>query len=208
MHNSKSYSKRAIILTALGSAIAAMPAMAQLKSFTGAEGFGDVATGGRTGTIYHVTNLNDSGAGSFRDAVSGSNRIIVFDVGGYIHLATPVSAQSNLTILGQTAPGGGIGVYGAEVSFNGRSNEIVQQMRFRDGTLDPADREPTIPPAIASTSEARRTRSSITSPANSPPTTTSMQQRRTISPFRIRSSPTRSTLSNLISTGRELRAPS
>jgi autotransporter-associated beta strand protein len=112
-------------------------ARAQPRAFGEAEGFGAVATGGRGGTIYHVTNLNDTGAGSFRDAVSGSNRIVVFDVGGYVHLASPVSAQSNLTILGQTAPGDGIGIYGAEVSFYGRSNDIVRFVRFRDTTLDP-----------------------------------------------------------------------
>jgi autotransporter-associated beta strand protein len=138
LHNLQLLRRRGPFLAAACAAVAAMPAMAQLKSFSGAEGFGDVATGGRSGgTIYHVTNLNDSGTGSFRDAVSGSNRIIVFDVGGYIHLSSNVTAQSNLTILGQTAPGGGVGVYGAEVSFNGRSNEIVQQMRFRDGSLNP-----------------------------------------------------------------------
>ena len=52
-----------------------------------------------------MTNLNDSGTGSFRDAVGTSGRIIVFDVGGYINLSTPISAKSNLTIAGQTAPG-------------------------------------------------------------------------------------------------------
>src|SRR5215475_10110190 len=115
-------------------------ALAQIRAFGEAEGFGAVATGARSAgspTIYHVTNLNDSGAGSFRDAVSGSNRIVVFDVGGYIHLTSAVSAQSNLTILGQTAPGDGIGIYGAEVSFFGRSNDIVRYVRFRDTTLDP-----------------------------------------------------------------------
>ncbi len=110
---------------------------AQLPAFPGAVGFGSGATGGRGGTVYHVTNLNDSGAGSFRDAVGASNRIIVFDVGGYIRALSPISTQSNLTIAGQTAPGGGIGIYGSEVSFYGRSNCIVRYVRFRDGSLDP-----------------------------------------------------------------------
>jgi hypothetical protein len=83
-----------------------------LLAFPGAQGFGKAATGGRDGSVYHVTNLNDSGPGSFRDAVSSSGRIVVFDVGGYISLKTAVSAKSNLTLAGQTAPGGGIGFRG------------------------------------------------------------------------------------------------
>jgi hypothetical protein len=48
-------------------------------AFDGAVGFGAIATGGNSGTTVHVTNLLDSGSGSFRDAVSQSNRNIVFD---------------------------------------------------------------------------------------------------------------------------------
>ena len=114
------------------SAEAAVPAVA----FSGAVGFGAGATGGAGGSTYHVTNLDDSGAGSFRDAVSSSGRIIVFDVGGYISLSSAVSVKSNLTIEGYTAPGQGIGVMGREVSFAGSGNDIVQDIRFRQGSLD------------------------------------------------------------------------
>ena len=113
------------------------PLVAQTPAFPGAVGFGAVATGGRTGTIYHVTNLNDSGPGSFRDATSVPNRIVVFDVGGYIVLNSPVSVVGNITILGQTAPGGGIGIMGREVSLSNKSNIIVRNVRFRQGLLDP-----------------------------------------------------------------------
>lgn len=105
-----------------------------LLAFPGAQGFGKNATGARTGTVYHVTNLNDAGTGSFRDAVSASNRFVVFDVGGYIQLATAVSAKSNLTIAGQTAPGGGIGFRGGELSFANQSNIICRYLRIRPGS--------------------------------------------------------------------------
>src|SRR5580692_3369874 len=110
------------ILTAL---LPLANALAQTPAFPGAQGFGAFATGGRGGAVYHVTSLGDSGTGSFRDAVSEPNRIIVFDVGGYIILGSAVSCANNLTIAGQTAPGGGIGIMGHEVSFSARTNEIV-----------------------------------------------------------------------------------
>jgi hypothetical protein len=116
-----------------GSTIPSGPAVA----FPGAYGFGKKATGGRGYAVYHVTNLSDTGTGSFRDAVSADNRIVVFDVGGYVNLQSAVSVKSNLTIAGQTAPGDGIGVMAGEVSFNAASNVIVRYVRFRQGMLDP-----------------------------------------------------------------------
>ena len=104
-------------------------------AFPGALGFGANATGGRGGTVYHVTTLADAGTGSFRDAVSASNRIVVFDVGGYITLVTAVSVKSNITIAGQTAPGGGIGFMGGEISFANSTNVICRYIRIRPGSL-------------------------------------------------------------------------
>lgn len=122
----------------LAAGVAPAMAQSQIRSFAEAEGFGSTVTGGRGGTtVYHVTNLNDSGAGSFRDAVAGSNRIIVFDVGGVINLKSAVSAKSNLTILGQTAPGGGISINGYETSFYSATNVIARYLRFRPGDNSP-----------------------------------------------------------------------
>jgi autotransporter-associated beta strand protein len=106
-------------------------------AFPGALGFAASTTGGRNGSVYHVTTLSDSGPGSFRDAVGTGNRIVIFDVGGYINLSSAVLVQDNITIAGQTAPGNGIGVMGREVSFNGANNVICRHLRFRQGDFDP-----------------------------------------------------------------------
>lgn len=111
----------------------AEPAAAPIPAFPGAEGGGKYTTGGRGGEVYEVTTLADAGPGSLRDAVSGSNRTIVFKVGGTIHLESPLKITgSNLTIAGQTAPGEGITVAGYPTTFNG-DNLIIRYMRFRLG---------------------------------------------------------------------------
>ncbi|MFB6342635.1 hypothetical protein ACE1ET_12980 [Saccharicrinis sp. FJH62] len=105
---------------------------AQQLAFPGAEGFGAYATGGRGGTVVHVTNLNASGPGSLADAVSRPNRIIVFDVGGVIKLspADIIFISDSITIAGQTAPGEGITVYGNRVVCNS-TNVIIRYLRMR-----------------------------------------------------------------------------
>lgn len=107
----------------------------QQLAFPGAEGFGKYATGGRNGHVYHVTNLNDSGTGSFRDAVSQSNRIVVFDVAGVIKINSRIVVKNNIYIAGQTAPGEGITIYGDGLSFSGASNTICRYLRVRMGKV-------------------------------------------------------------------------
>src|SRR5437879_1657935 len=102
-------------------------------AFLGAEGFGQFANGGNGAETVHVTNLSDSGAGSFREAVSKPGRFIVFDVGGTIRLKANVAVSSRLTLAGETAPGEGITIYGRSVSFSGQSNIIARYLRFREG---------------------------------------------------------------------------
>ena len=111
-------------------------AEAQTLAFPEAEGFGRFATGARTSlasaSVYRVTNLNDSGAGSFRDAVSQSNRFVVFDVGGVVTLNSTAVVSSNVTIAGQTAPGG-FALYGDRLAFTGANNSISRYLAVRKG---------------------------------------------------------------------------
>lgn len=121
-----------LFLTAAG--VVLCRAASDLPAFPGAEGFGKYTTGGRGGAVYHVTNLNDAGPGSFRDAVSTSNRIVVFDVGGIITIGDRIVIKKNITVAGQTAPGGGITIYRNGVALNGDSgNNIIRHIRIRMG---------------------------------------------------------------------------
>lgn len=102
-------------------------------AFPGAEGFGKNTTGGRGGKVMIVSNLNDNGPGSFREAVSDKNpRIVVFSVSGTIHLLTKLNILGNCTIAGQSAPGDGICIADKNVALAG-DNIIVRYMRFRMG---------------------------------------------------------------------------
>ena len=108
-----------------------MAAQSQIPAFPGAEGHGRYTTGGRGGEVYHVTNLNDSGTGSLRDAVSKANRIVVFDVAGVIALKSDLTIKDNITIAGQTAPYPGITLRYRTVRPG--SNNIIRFIRIRRG---------------------------------------------------------------------------
>ena len=108
-----------------------MTAQTQIPAFPGAEGHGRYTTGGRGGDVYHVTNLNDSGTGSLRDAVSKANRIVVFDVAGVIALKSDLTIKDNITIAGQTAPYPGITLRYRTVRPG--ANNIIRFIRIRRG---------------------------------------------------------------------------
>jgi glucuronoarabinoxylan endo-1,4-beta-xylanase len=122
--------------------VAVLDTNGYFPAFPGAAGAGGGAAGGggggaggghgTNGTVYHVYNLADSGPGSLRDAVSDTNRTIVFDVSGTIKLLSPlVITNSYLTLAGQTAPGGGITVAGQMTTVQFAHDVIIRDLRFR-----------------------------------------------------------------------------
>ena len=108
---------------------------AQIPAFPGAEGFGATASGGRGGSVYYVTNLNCSGVGSLNYGLQQSGkRYILFKVSGVIPCAAEV-AQGQVTIAGQTSPGGIIvrGLILDEIyeTNTNTDNVIVRHIRSR-----------------------------------------------------------------------------
>ncbi|MEO9474391.1 MAG: polysaccharide lyase [Cyclobacteriaceae bacterium] len=107
---------------------------AEIPAFPGAQGGGMYSFGGRGGRTIVVTNLNDSGPGSFREACEqGGARIIVFNVAGIIKLETPLIIRAPYaTIVGNTAPGDGVCIAGETVWIDGH-DIVIRHMRFRRG---------------------------------------------------------------------------
>lgn len=111
-----------------------------VQAFPGAEGFGTDTVHGRGGSVIHVTNLNESGLGSFRAACEASGpRIVVFDVSGTItHAIKPVTIKNpNIYIAGQTSPGG-ICINGEELRWQTHDG-LMRFVRVRTGDKDDPD---------------------------------------------------------------------
>lgn len=106
-----------------------------LPAFPGAEGAGAVATGGRGGAVYKVTTLDPTGPGSLGEAVAATGpRTVVFAVSGVIEGDIEIP-NGDLTVAGQTAPGGGITIHGyfnTAYDTGGVSNIIVRHLRVRN----------------------------------------------------------------------------
>lgn len=129
------------VSTEVGNVTVDVTEYGELKAFPSAYGAGAYTKGGRGGIVIHVTNLNASGAGSFRAALeTQGKRTIVFDVSGTINLGGSIiyldgSSHSNLTIAGQTAPEGGITITNGRLDFWNLKNAIIRHIRVRPRML-------------------------------------------------------------------------
>jgi len=123
-------------LACCGLLLAGVAAARDIPAFPGAEGFGAMTPGGRGGKVIFVTNLNDAGPGSFREACMAKGpRIVVFRVGGLIALASPLKiTEPYITIAGQTAPGDGICLR-SDVFAVTTHDVVVRFLRSRLGDL-------------------------------------------------------------------------
>jgi hypothetical protein len=130
-----------------------------VPAFPGADGAGGNVSGGRGGSVYHVTVLDSKLADNIPGTLyyglthSTGPTTVVFDVGGTIWLGlkttevegwdtqNAINIPSNFTIAGQTAPGG-ITLAGAQVKINGtvvagqtlpQSNVIMRNVTLAAG---------------------------------------------------------------------------
>lgn len=121
---------------------------ADLTAFPGAEGYGRFTTGGRMidnrgAKVYYVTRNDDCPdnalvEGTLRWALRTGDdtpRTILFRTCGTIYLTSKLSLNHpNITIAGQTAPGGGICIAGYQMKLS-QPNIIIRHIRFRSGDL-------------------------------------------------------------------------
>ena len=101
----------------------------EIPAFPGAEGYGAVSVGGRSGAVYEVTSLEPTGPGSLDAAIGASGpRTVVFRVSGTIEGNFKIK-NDNITIAGQTAPGDGICIKGS--LGVGANDVIIRYIRVR-----------------------------------------------------------------------------
>ncbi|MGB7158864.1 MAG: hypothetical protein WBD40_12400 [Tepidisphaeraceae bacterium] len=118
---------------------------ADIPAFPGAEGGGMFSFGGRGGKVYVVTSLDDSGPGTFREALEAAGpRVVVFNVAGIINLKHKIRVRAPyITINGATAPGDGVCVAGDTVELE-THDVIIRHLRFRRGQMNAGDRNDSI----------------------------------------------------------------
>lgn len=129
------FSGSVCLLIALMTLAQSQPVAVGQLAFPGAEGFGAFSVGGRGGKVIKVSNLEDAGEGSLREAVEAKGRrIILFSVSGIIELRSPLLvSEPYMTLAGQSAPGDGVCIKGYGLVISNTHDIIVRYMRFRPG---------------------------------------------------------------------------
>lgn len=136
--------KKLLLLSLLLLSMAAFSQENQLlTAFPGAEGYGKFVTGGRGGNVYYVTRLDDCTDGNLVEGTlrwalrtgDDTPRTVLFKVCGTIYLTSKLKLQHpNVTIAGQSAPGGGICIAGCNI-YVCKPNVIIRHIRFRAGDI-------------------------------------------------------------------------
>ena len=113
------------------------------------QGCGAATVGGKDGSVYIVTMLEDAIdeaeqkpiAGTLRYAVEqGDARLVLFNVAGTIHLQKPLNiTRGNITIAGQSAPGDGICIADYPIVIKSANNVILRFLRVRMGDLSKSE---------------------------------------------------------------------
>ncbi len=130
---------RVLCVAGIGALLLSPAADLTAQTPTTYEGFGAATPGGSGKPVYHVTNLNNSGSGSLRDALSLGNRTVVFDVGGDIVLSDEVTLKSAfVTVDGLSAPFPGVTLKNFGLIIRGTAGHdiIVRGLRIRDAFQD------------------------------------------------------------------------
>lgn len=109
--------------------------VAVIKAFPGAEGVGTDTIAGRGGTIIEVTNINNSGAGSLREALttSGARTIVFNNISGVINLTSEILVIDPFFTLSTHTSPGKIVIAGFRITIN-TNDCLIQETRFRTGT--------------------------------------------------------------------------
>jgi hypothetical protein len=122
------------ILLASALALCGVATVQALPVIPGAAGFGMETKAGRGGTVFRVTNLNASGAGSLKACIDAAvPRTCIFDVSGVIRITSDLMIRNGqIRIAGQTAPSPGIMIRGGAILI-ATSDVLIQHIRVRTG---------------------------------------------------------------------------
>ena len=117
---------------------------AGIPAFPGAQGGGKYSFGGRGGSVFVVTNLNDDGPGSFREACeSAGPRIVLFNVAGIIELDDRIRIRASKTGKPVVIPLHPI-VSAVLAKYGGQMPPAISNQRLNDYVKEAAEMVPSL----------------------------------------------------------------